>query len=334
MKFEELDPILQEVLLRLEKASLFKISDFKITRLKVTPKVEKNVTSKQYISFIFPEQAEKLHRRLWYRILYQCKKYMQFNTLNKMFASTKENLNKENPTPPMTSSAKFQSHFDQKRLGSNSSSMFDFRLPEGLDVKFSGDTRIHRIRFSAKKHGGRIPVDSSLYRKLKSKISDFSLQNSINWLKLEDFTVGLSTKGKLQLFVKCTLENARDKFVHQFRFLSHEEATLFLQSLKPTPELEVAAPYIKGVDYLKDAKVKVTIPGGIGEEDRVVWLWEDGSDTVREIDVRGEGRTSYNLALLIADRLRMIRFFDEVREFLAKIQNLLKFNTKLMLSDA
>lgn len=333
MNFKELEPVLQEVLNNLSKKGLIELKPNKITRILQNPIAEANIKSKDYIAYIYPNANERLQRRLWYRILDKCLRYMQYNTLHKLYLNTKAFLERETPPPLISSAENRRSNFGKNNVGSNLRSELEVRLPKDFSVKMAGDTRIHRVQFLSKNSNATIPSDSSLYRKIKSKIPNFSLEKPMNYLKLKDFTLGLSKKGKLQLFVKCNLENSTDLFVQQFSFLSYEEATLFLGSLKPKPVIEVGMPYIKGVEFLKDSKVKVTIPKGIGQPDEVIWLWEDGSDTLREIEVKGNGRTAYNLAIMIADRLRLWGFMEDTKLILAKIQNLIKFVIELILSS-
>jgi len=332
MKLTEVDPILREVLENMSNKGIMELKETKITRIPLGKREEVNIRSKDYINFIYPNTNEELKRRLWYRIIDQCKKYKQYNTLQKLFLSTKSFLDKEGSPPLISSGGISRTKFANFDVGSNLRSKLEFGLPKDFHVKMTGDSRIHRVQFLAKNHDAKIPLDSSLYRKIKTKISDFTLEKPMNYLKLQDFTLGLSKTGKLQLFVKCNLENSTDLFIQQFSFLSHLEAKLLLESLEPEPIIEVGLPYVRGMEFLKDAKVKVTIPRGEDKPDEVIWLWEDGSDTLREIDVKGNGRTAYNLAIMITDRLRLIGFMEESKRIFAEIKNLLKFLIELEIS--
>lgn len=333
MKFEDLPDEAKIVINLLEQHKIVIKKPDKIIRQTASRKVLLNMQTDEFAEFCFPGRENSLIRAFYKRLQFKLAKYMQYNSVDALFEKTKQN-HVNPPTSVSTGNLGMGTmQIDPSKVGQNLTSICDFQLPPGFSIKFTGDVRLHRVVFQSNEATATIPTDSDLYNSLRSKIRDFKDENPLNYCKLENFTVGLSKTGKVQLYVKCDLSNARDAFVSDFSFLDFESATLFLRSLNPTPEIEVGMPYTGDTDLLSKAKLKVSIPRADGKGFEVVWLWEDGSDTLREIDVRGNGPTAYNLAVLIADRLRMMAFMSETDNCLSRIQSLLKFQVKLMLDD-
>lgn len=345
MKLNDLDPLARAVLEQYAKEKYCRLTENKVIKNPIPLRQEKNMQSVDWIRFYFTNQIQI---QFALRFTLKCQKYLNYSTIYQLFLQSKKVAERNDKIANQQITPVSDPDQDALNIGKggetggeilagnvglNCKPICDFALPETPGVKFTGETRIHRVVFHSKRHGGAIVETSDLFQKIKSQIIDFKDKLPTNFLKLDSFTLGISKGGVLQFYVKCELNKATDSFIREFSFLNQEEMTLFLQSLDPKPVIEVAAPYVAETDILKHAKVQVTFPGSKPGEKKVLWLWEDGSETMREIDVRGEGQTSYNLATLIADRLGAIQFFEDVKKELKKIQNLSRFMIKLYLES-
>lgn len=187
-----------------------------------------------------------------------------------------------------------------------------------LKISHSGTPRIHRVYFISKKGNGNIPVQSSIFFKLRSKMENWQDNNLLNFWKNSSFTFGLSKNGRFTMHVKSDLEVFPKEFLRclrqDFNFDDFEIYSL-IEKLDFI-DLEIAHKINDPEGNLKNAKVRyIDLEGLI----RRLIAFVDQSNGSLELELKGDPETSTNLDFLLRDKLHAILFFTELTKIVKKL---------------
>jgi len=203
-----------------------------------------------------------------------------------------------------------------------------------LNLTHDDKSHIHRVIFRTKKGEGRIPIQSSIFFKLKAKMEKWQDNNLLNFWKNNSYTFGLSKNGKLIMNIKSSLDVFPKEFLRSLRQdfnFDNFEINALIDRLDFV-YLEIAHKINDPDKNLEKAKVKYTLEGLIER----LTAFTDSSGGNLELEIKGDPESSTNLDFLLRDKLHAILFFAELTKIVKKlteIQNEL-FNSIQYISRA
>lgn len=201
-----------------------------------------------------------------------------------------------------------------------------FRLADDeLMITHDSEPRIHRIVFRSKYEENKIPTKSSIFNKLRSKIQKWNDNNPLNFWKNNCYTIGLSKRGKIIIYVKSDLKVFPKEFLRSlkqdFNFTEHEIKVL-IEKLNFV-ELEISHKINDPSGKITGAKIEYKSDDLI----RKLIAFTDKSHGSLELELRGDPVICGNLEFLLRDKLNAILYFAELTKIvhvLTEIQDELR----------
>ena len=179
-----------------------------------------------------------------------------------------------------------------------------------LLISHSPKPHIHRIVFKSSESSGIIPTSSGIFNKLKSKIQNWSDNTPLNYWKSESMTFGLSSFGRMILYVKSDISVFPKEFLRCFRddFKLTEHELEFLIKKLDFVELEIAHKINDPRGNIKGAKIKYKFDDLV----KKLIVFTDESHGSLELELKGDPAICSNLEFLIRDKLSAILYFAEL----------------------
>lgn len=193
-----------------------------------------------------------------------------------------------------------------------------FQHPDDkLKITHDTEPNIHRIVFTSKRIESKIPIQSSIYFKLRTKFQNWNDKVPFNYWKNSSYTLGMSKHGKLILFIKSNINVFQKELVRSLRddfSFDNHEVDFFLRQLKPE-KIEIAHKINDPDNNVEKAKIKYSIEG----LSSLLAFTDKSKDGTIEIEIAGDPATSSNLEFLLRDKLNAVLFFAEVSNIINKL---------------
>ena len=184
-----------------------------------------------------------------------------------------------------------------------------------LMITHVSEPHIHRVIFRSKHEKNKIPVKSSLFNKLRSKIQNWNDNNPLNFWKNNCYTLGLSKHGKIIIYVKSDLKVFPKEFLRSlkqdFNFTELEIRVLIekLDFVDLEISHKINDPNGKiGIIHGKKAKIEYKSDELI----KKLIAFTDESHGSLELEFRGDPALCSNLEFLLRDKLNAILYFAEL----------------------
>ena len=179
-----------------------------------------------------------------------------------------------------------------------------------LMITHVSEPHIHRVIFRSKHEENKIPVKSSIFNKLRSKIQNWNNDNPLNFWKNNCYTLGLSKHGKIIIYVKSDLKVFPKEFLRSlkqdFNFTEHEIRVL-IERLDFV-DLEISHKINDPHGKITGAKIKYKSDDLI----KKLIAFTDESHGSLELEFRGDPALCSNLEFLLRDKLNAILYFAEL----------------------
>ena len=207
-------------------------------------------------------------------------------------------------------------HYTEQDTKQKRKTYFDIANDELL-ISHSPEPHIHRIVFTNSDVSGIIPVKSSIFNKLKSKIENWSEKSPLNYWKSESMTFGLSSYGRIILFVKSDLKVFPKEFLRCMKddFKLNANEIRFLIEKLDFVELEISHKITDPKGKIKGAKLKYDLEPLVKQ----LIAFTDESHGSLELELKGDPETVTNLEYLLRDKLHAILYFAELTKIIYKL---------------